>query len=405
MSNDYEEYLALCEEERQAFEKEENDRLCRKCFETEFSFFVKNGFESSIEKLVQYTLSKDIKWSYSRNASYYDDADERFSLVFVSDTLCVMELRGRKKGKSIFCKGFIKVNKKSSYVEFLQWKEIYSAIIADSEYFTIQNLLQKLKYKPRKLKENNWEKIISAKSADAIALEKRIRKYPKRNVYRPISYQKFLYEKYGIVYENIEIIKKIDERKIERFVHFTNVKNLDSILREGLLPVRQLRERGIEYTENDKDRLDNRLDASSLSVSAPNYKMFWHYRCMYPNDEWVVISYHAKLVADLNCAYFAKNAASDSSSDLVWKVSTRVKAFESMFKKERDGLYSYETTDPQAEVMVREIIPSEYIDEIFFKNGSLLAKYKKKYPEIKMSCKEVYFKPRRDFERWRKGHS
>ena len=128
---------------------------------------------------------------------------------------------------------------------------------------------------------------------------------------------------------------------------------------------------------------------------------------MCPNEEWVVISYHAKLVADLDCAYFAENAASDSSSNLTWKASSRVKAFDRMFEGDRQGLYSYETTNPQAEIMVRDVIPSEYIDEVFFNkgSGSLLAEYKKKYPDIKMSCKEAYFKPRRDFQRWSKGYT
>ena len=405
MSNNYEEYLTLCEQEKQAFEKEEEERLARKCFETDFSFHVKEVSKEFDEKLVRYTQSQDIKWSYSRDASYYDDADETFSVVFVSDTLCVLVLHGEIKQNTL--RGYIKVNQKSAYKVFPKWKDLYDAIVAGNEFFKLQNLLQNLKYKPKKLQERNWERIVSIKQKEATLLEKRIRQHSKRRVYTPISYQKFLYEKYGIMYENIEIIKKIDERNIERFVHFTNIKNLDSILSEGLLPVEKLREQGIEYVGNDPERKDDRLDASSLSVSAPNYKMFCSYRCKCPNESWVVISYHAKSVADLNCAYFDTNAASNSFLECAWNARTRVRAFESMFTKERQGLYSYETTDPQAEVMVKDIIPSEYINEIFFNEGSgvLLAEYQKKYPNIKMSCKKAYFEPRRDYQRWSKGYT
>ena len=135
--------------------------------------------------------------------------------------------------------------------------------------------------------------------------------------------------------------------------------------------------------------------------------MFWRYRCKWPNEVWVVIAYHAKSVADLNCAYFDENAASSSFLECAWNARTKVRAFESMFKGERQELYTYETTNPQAEVMVKDIIPSEYIEEIFFNtdSGSLLAEYKKKYPNIKMSCKKTYFEPRRDYQRWSKGYA
>ena len=405
MSNDYKEYKKLCEEDKKLFDKKEDERLSCKCFEKELSFSTRDGFKSTIGKLVKYTLSQDIKWTYSRNASYFDEEDKWFSVVYVADTLCIMELRGKKKRNEIDCSGYIKVNENSRYVEFPQWKDIYSAIIAGNEYFTIENLLQKIKYKPRKLREMNWSKIVNEKRTDAIALEKQIQKYRKRNVYCPISYQKFLYEKYGVKYENIEIIKKIDEREIVRYVHFTNVENLDSIFREGLVPVEQLREREIEYVGNDSVRWDNRLDTVSLSVSEPNYQMFYRYKNNNPGSKWVVISYNAKLVADMDCAYFASNAASSLYLDQGWKEHTLLKSFESMFMGKRDGLYNYETTNPQAEVMVRGIIPSEYIETIFFEDYSLLKEYVEKYPYIKMSYDKSYFIPRRDFRKWSKGYS
>lgn len=405
MITDYEEYMKICEENAKLFEKEDIARRSRKCFETDISFSIKNGFRSSIDKLVKYTLSKDITWSFSKSASYFDEDDKRFTITFISNTLCIMELRGKKKQNSIVYSGYIQVNKNNEFEIFHQWKDVYTTIIANNDYFLIKNLLQKVKHKPPKLKERNWDKITNEKSADAIALEKRIQKYRQPNIYRPITYQKFLFEKYGIKYENIDIIQKIDERKIERYVHFTNVLNLDSILEKGLIPIEQLKEQGIEYISNDRDRWDQRLDANSLSISTPNYQMFYHYKRNAPESKWVVISYYAKMVADMDCAYFATNAASSLYLERAWKENIYLKSFESMFVGQRDNLFSYETTNPQAEVMVKGTIPTNYIEAVFFDDYSLLKKYKEKYPHINMVYDKSYFLPRRDFSRWSKGYS
>jgi hypothetical protein len=313
-----------------------------------------------------------------------------------------MELRGKKKGSSVVYSGYLKINKNSEFIRFMQWKYVYSAIITTNDYFVLQNLLVKLKYKPRKLRENNWQKIVNEKIYDAEALEYHICKYLKKKEYNPITYTKYLSEKYGTEYKNDNIIRRIDERGIERYVHFTDVRNLDSILEEGLVPVGELRKRGIKYVGNDVDRLDNWLDANSLSVSTPNYPMFYRYMKIRPFSEWIVISYNAKLVADMDCAYFANNAASSIYKDRSWTIYSSEKSFDRMFAGKREDLNSYETTNPQAEVMVRGIIPSKYIETIFFADVSLLKEYQEKYPYVKMSYDKSYFQPHKNFENQRK---
>lgn len=205
-------------------------------------------------------------------------------------------------------------------------------------------------------------------------------------------------------FKNYDIIQKIKEQKIEKYVHFTNVLNLDSILREGLIPVKNLQEKSIQYHFNDVDRLDNRLDASSLSITFPNYQMFYTYRKKNPNSQWVVISYDAKKVAKKDCAYFQYNAALHIYKNVKWETFISLSAFDLLFSGNREGLYSYETTNPQAEVMVREIIPTDYIDAIYFNDYFLYKLYEQKYPNIKMIYDDYYFTPRRDYMKWSKNY-
>lgn len=205
-------------------------------------------------------------------------------------------------------------------------------------------------------------------------------------------------------FKNYDIIQKIKEQKIEKYVHFTNVQNLESILREGLIPVKNLQEKSIQYHFNDVDRLDNRLDASSLSITFPNYQMFYTYRKKNPNSQWVVISYDAKKVAKKDCAYFQYNAALHIYKNVKWETFISLSAFDLLFSGNREGLYSYETTNPQAEVMVREIIPTDYIDAIYFNDYFLYKFYEQKYPNIKMIYDDYYFTPRRDYMKWSKNY-
>ncbi|MFN3689914.1 MAG: DarT ssDNA thymidine ADP-ribosyltransferase family protein [Fimbriimonadales bacterium] len=46
------------------------------------------------------------------------------------------------------------------------------------------------------------------------------------------------------------------QRGITEVVHFTHVENVDSIMKHGLLSIRDLQQRGIRYRYNDQQRLD-----------------------------------------------------------------------------------------------------------------------------------------------------
>lgn len=68
----------------------------------------------------------------------------------------------------------------------------------------------------------------------------------------------------------------IAERNIPCLVHFTQIENISSILQNGILP-RTLLAPGYHF--NDEMRLDGFSESISLSISFPNWQMFYRCRC------------------------------------------------------------------------------------------------------------------------------
>ena len=198
-------------------------------------------------------------------------------------------------------------------------------------------------------------------------------------------------------------------RGIEYFVHFTDIDNLESILRNGLCSRECLNELNESYYYNDEYRLDKCLNATCLSVTSPNYKMFYKLRCENPGVHWVVLAINAKKVLDLNCAFNKTNAANYEMSSIPIPKRMTVDAFENMFyeredySRERMGLDDFEPTDPQAEVLVFDTIPTEYIEFVHFSDfrdyrafESTIHRY-----NIYGGTTSSFFSYRRDFDFWR----
>lgn len=76
-----------------------------------------------------------------------------------------------------------------------------------------------------------------------------------------------------------EIERIVTERNIRWLVHFTRIENLESILENGLLPRNNFEGLDVQPLTNDAFRLDGFLEATSLSIESPNYRMFWKCRC------------------------------------------------------------------------------------------------------------------------------
>lgn len=196
--------------------------------------------------------------------------------------------------------------------------------------------------------------------------------------------------------------------------HFTRRENLQSILTHGLLPKSTLNEMGVKYVANDDLRLDG-IDGVCLSVSFPNYKLFWSFRA--PDNkplDWVVLDLSPGVVRGKLCIFNARNAAHNSMSKQPIEERTRIGALAEMFYdqmlRSRLSLPDDYTTDPQAEIVVPERIDPELIDNVLFNlpdtphNRRVLEEYSKEFGTAwqgKFVPFQEIFKPRRDYEHWK----
>ena len=180
------------------------------------------------------------------------------------------------------------------------------------------------------------------------------------------------------VVEDKDRIKQIlEERKIKYLVHFTDSKNIESIKAHGILSRKELIDKKLFFTYNDRHRVDQKLDYISLSISKANFFLLNAFRNSGPLENPVVIYLDAKLLYeefDTIRFYCDRNAAANFCEK-----GNTVDFFENMFKetlsyktmvnefnydRAKDGRKTCETTDPQAEILFHRRIDPKYIVKI-----------------------------------------
>lgn len=207
--------------------------------------------------------------------------------------------------------------------------------------------------------------------------------------------------------------------------HFTRLKNLESILRHGLLPRGTLDQMGAEYVANDELRLDH-VDGVCLSISFPNYKLFYRFRKKFPED-WVVIGLSTEVIERKACIFNPCNAASGAMTRIEKERRMQMDALQEMFYDRgvdhgdasagagatmlRDalGLPDKFTTDPQAEVVVVESIEPELFDGVIFdcddtlRNRQILDEYSQRFGLLwkgRFRAGRPAFTYRHDYKYW-----
>ena len=91
---------------------------------------------------------------------------------------------------------------------------------------------------------------------------------------------KTIFTKEETAYQNraSQIQQICEDRGITTLVHFTRIENLRSILHEGLLDHQSLLKKyGQQFAPNDRKRLDRYKEAICLSISFPNYELFFKF--------------------------------------------------------------------------------------------------------------------------------
>lgn len=219
--------------------------------------------------------------------------------------------------------------------------------------------------------------------------------------------------------EQSETKEFILSREIKTIIHFTHIENLDSILNHGLLPRAMAKELELDILTTDDLRLDHNLNAVNLSISFPNYKMFFKKQQNDTYKDWAVLCLKPNVLWEHECSFFSGNAADPSYRD---KISgQRIEDLENMFAKEavnckgepihrnQLGIPDSYTTDPQAEVLAHGPINANYIFGICFKSNYLKNAWEQELIRRRSSIKAYeyrdYFNARIDFKHWpRKTH-
>jgi hypothetical protein len=213
-----------------------------------------------------------------------------------------------------------------------------------------------------------------------------------------------------------EIERYAKARGIKSLVHFTRVENLPSILEVGLLPRADLNNclsRSVEF--NDSKRRDGRLNYSCLSISRINYKMYWAYRERFPDAEWCILNIDASIMWSQHCLFCAVNAATSGAVARAEEHGHSVSGLTEMFPDPvftklgehrratliGGGLPDDETSNPQAEVLVRGRIDPKFIQSIVVKLRSSLADIESHIAGRPIEVSDEAFGRRTDYRFWK----
>ena len=190
--------------------------------------------------------------------------------------------------------------------------------------------------------------------------------------------------------------EEIKKRKIEYLIHFTPTINLYSILEnEKIMSRAKLENLDIEQFDildyvkfSDNIRYDDK-NYINLSISSPNTFLFSKFQNNSKDDmeiNWCVLKIKTKYIYERDTLFSVVNAASYNAKNH-FGISRSFNGFQNMFMKEvsynnrcfnrnKYNLRDKYPTDIQAEVLVKDIIFSDDIIEVCFKDEESLAQAK-----------------------------
>lgn len=199
---------------------------------------------------------------------------------------------------------------------------------------------------------------------------------------------------------------EISRRNIRHLCHFTPLPNVPSILKHGLLPRSSLDKITPAPLLNDDERRDRQLSASCLSISFPNYKMFFHCRKRHKDRQWAVLLIATDVLGTNDCGFYYSNAASRAFSRSRPELYQTREAFLKLFAPSvGTGMRSAKipssyTTDPQAEVLVFGGIDPGTIISIQVRTSLAAEELAKLKVRNLIEVGDDYFKARSDCKDW-----
>lgn len=196
-----------------------------------------------------------------------------------------------------------------------------------------------------------------------------------------------------------------NERGIKLLVHFTQASKLESILQRGLVTRDILINEG-RNDFNDLYRFDG-TNAVCLSIGFPNYKMFFSIRQANKDVGWVVLAIHPAALWALPCAFCVANAASASVTAVPLEQRRNLAALQAMYAdlgaKTRAilGIPDSYPTNPQAEVLMLNGVPKDYIWGVIVLNKDMQLELQGKYTGLNVLVHAGYFRYRTDYAHWK----
>lgn len=194
---------------------------------------------------------------------------------------------------------------------------------------------------------------------------------------------------------------------VKQLVHFTRESNLESILNRGLVTREMLTREGFNGF-NDNVRADY-TSAVCVSIGFPNYKMWWSIRKDNPNVDFVLLVLEARALWELPCAFCSANAALGAIAAIPIAQRQTLQAFQGMYAdvvgKERAKLDipGYWPTNPQAEVLMLQGVPRNYIRGVVTSDAAQEKRINDKFPGLKTWVHAGFFSYRKDYEFWKAG--
>ena len=205
------------------------------------------------------------------------------------------------------------------------------------------------------------------------------------------------------------------ERGISTLCHFTRGERLRSILHRGLLSRIFLEKlpQLIRPRFTDLDRDDGYKNAICLSISFPNYRMFYSKTGRANQHQWVVLLLDVRVLWDLECAFCHQNARFEPVRNVPLEYRKRLVSLERMFwdsdlhttglRYQRQQIPDNYPTHPEAEVLIFDLIPAEYIKSVHFYDETTLQIWQKDNPGTYSQtfyADRQYFKYRCDYKAW-----
>ncbi len=186
----------------------------------------------------------------------------------------------------------------------------------------------------------------------------------------------------------IEEIKSIiEEKKIGKLVHYTQIENLFSILKFGLVPVDYQIRMGIQSVKSSIKPKEWEKLYTSCSIEHPYSYELYKKKKKNGKSRWALIFVDAKvLYAGENNAYYFNRPARFLLKKNKPEDFNNADAFKSMFDNQinPDGrrpfrrkkkLKSFYPTDPGAEVLIDGIIDKKFIECVCFETKNDMDAY------------------------------